>query len=211
MSQAAPNPSLPPSLAGLRERLTAPFPAALIHWKPQIFSPDRARVMLVPYLDARAVQARLDELCADDWQFAVQAIPGNMRALKGRLTLMGVAREDIGEAPEGSADTLKAASSDALKRCALQFGIGRYLHDVPGCWADWNEDQRRPLTRPELPDWARPDAERTPAGRHLVQALGELRDQLPLDLALQREVYKHLKDALHAVRQHRGGSQNAEP
>lgn len=127
-------------------------------------------------------------------------IPGtSVATVKGRLTVLGVTREDIGEAGEGNLGTLKAASSDALKRCAVQFGIGRYLYDLPKQWVDWDDARRQPKTTPELPDWARPDHERSPGGAHLVQAMEQLRYELPEDLDLQREVYKHLKAALGSI------------
>lgn len=119
--------------------------------------------------------------------------------VKGRLTVLGVTREDIGEAPEGSMAAYKAAASDAMKRCAVQFGIGRYLYDLPKQWADWDDARRGPKHLPELPEWARPDHERTPGGAHLVQAMEQLRYELPEDLDLQREVYKHLKAALGSI------------
>ena len=62
------------------------------------------------------------------------------------LTRHGVTREDIGEATEGDLGTLKAASSDALKRCAVHFGVGRYLYDLPLAWADWDDQKRAPET-----------------------------------------------------------------
>ncbi|GGB64785.1 Rad52/Rad22 family DNA repair protein [Deinococcus soli (ex Cha et al. 2016)] len=188
------------NLGDVQKRLQAPFPANLVAWKPGAFSRDRSRAMMMAHIDARAVQDRLDAICPDDWAFEVEVVPGTRQpTVKGRLTVLGVSREDIGEAPEGDLGTLKAAASDALKRCAVHFGIGRYLYDLPKTWADWDDAKRVPLQTPELPDWARPDHERTPGGAHLMQAMEQLRMELPEDLDLQREVYKHLKAALGAL------------
>ena len=188
------------NLSDVQKRLQAPFPAHLVAWKPGAFSRDRSRAMMMAHIDARAVQDRLDAICPHDWAFEVEVIPGTRQpTVKGRLTVLGVSREDIGEAPEGDLGTLKAAASDALKRCAVHFGIGRYLYDLPKTWADWDDAKRVPLQTPELPDWARPDHERTPGGAHLMQAMEQLRHELPEDLDLQREVYRHLKAALGAL------------
>ncbi|SMB93597.1 single-stranded DNA-binding protein DdrA [Deinococcus hopiensis] len=184
-------------LSDVQKRLQAPFPAHLVGWKPQAFNKERTRALLLAYVDARAVQDRLDAICPDGWTFEIEVISGTTTpTVKGRLTVLGVTREDIGEAGEGDYGTLKAASSDALKRCAVQFGIGRYLYDLPKQWADWNDAKREASPAPELPEWARPDHERSPGGAHLVQAMEQLRYEMPEDLDLQREVYKHLKAAL---------------
>ena len=192
-------------LSDVQRRLQAPFSAHLVGWKPTAFSKDRSRALLLAYVDARTVQDRLDAICPDGWSFEIEVIAGAaVPTVKGRLTVLGVTREDIGEAGEGGAGmngggTLKAAASDAMKRTAVQFGIGRYLYDLPKTWADWNDHKREPLHTPELPEWARPDFERSPGGAHIVQAMDQLRYEIPVDLDLQREVYRHLKAALQSL------------
>ncbi|MDR6753466.1 Rad52/Rad22 family DNA repair protein [Deinococcus soli (ex Cha et al. 2016)] len=184
-------------LGEVQKRLQEAFPVHMVQWKPGAFSRDRSRALMMAHIDARAVQDRLDAICPHDWEFRVEVVPGTRQpTVKGRLTVLGVTREDIGEAPEGDLGTLKAAASDALKRCAVHFGIGRYLYDLPKTWADWDDAKKAPTQTPELPQWARPDHERTPGGAHLMQAMEQLRYELPEDLDLQREVYKHLKAAL---------------
>lgn len=193
-------------LSDVQRRLQAPFSAHLVGWRAAAFTKDRSRALLLAYIDARAVQDRLDAICPDAWSFEVTVVEGAaVPTVKGRLTVLGVAREDIGEAGEGELGTLKAATSDAMKRCAVQFGIGRYLYDLPKVWADWNEHKREPKVAPQLPEWARPDFERSPGGAHIAQAMDQLKYELPVDLELQREVYKHLKAALHSLEpQHTG-------
>ncbi|MCD0170436.1 Rad52/Rad22 family DNA repair protein [Deinococcus sp. 23YEL01] len=187
-------------LSDVQKRLQSPFPAHMVAWKAVAISKDRSRALLLAHIDARAVQDRLDAICPDHWEFSVEVVPGTpIPTVKGRLTVLGVSREDIGQAPDGDLSTLKAAASDALKRCAVHFGIGRYLYDLPRTWGDWDDTKRQPTHTPELPDWARPDHERTPGGAHLMQAMDQLRYELPEDLDLQREVYRHLKAALGSL------------
>ena len=188
------------TLREVQKRLQAPFPAHAVAWKPGVITKDRSRALMLAHIDARNVQDRLDAICPDAWEFHVEVIPGTRQpTVKGRLTVLGVSREDIGEAPEGDLGTLKAAASDALKRCAVQFGIGRYLYDLPKQWVDWNDAKREPVRTPELPDWAKPDHERSAGGAHIVQAMDQLKYELPDDVDLQREVYKHLKAALGSL------------
>ncbi|GAA5514918.1 hypothetical protein Dcar01_03682 [Deinococcus carri] len=188
-------------LSDVQKRLSAPFPAHLVNWKPGAMTKDRTRALLMAYIDARAVMDRLDALCPDLWAFDVEVVPGApIPTVKGTLTVLGVSRSDIGEADTASeAGTLKAAASDALKRCAVHFGIGRYLYDLPKQWVDWDDQKREPVRVPELPEWARAEHERTPGGAHIVQTMEQLRYELPEDVDLQREVYKHLKAALNSV------------
>jgi hypothetical protein len=187
-------------LGDVQKRLQAPFPKHMVHWKASTISKDRSRALMLAHIDARAVQDRLDAICPHDWAFSVEVIPSTtVPTVKGALTVLGVTREDIGQAGDGDLGTLKAAASDALKRCAVHFGIGRYLYDLPRTWADWDDAKRQSTREPELPDWARPDHERTPGGAHILQAMEQLRHELPEDLDLQRDVYKHLKDALNSL------------
>src|SRR5262249_14174357 len=60
---------------------------------------------------------------------------------------------DVGgqsEQPDGG-DRLKAAFSDALKRAAVKFGIGRYLYRLPSQWVDYDDKKRRFVRQPQLP------------------------------------------------------------
>ena len=190
-------------LSDVQRRLQAPFSTHQVNWRPATFNKERSRALLLAYVDARAVQDRLDAICPDGWSFELEVVAGAVSpTVKGRLSVLGVIREDIGEAGEGERGTLKAAASDALKRCAVQFGIGRYLYDLPRQWADWDDHRHAPSSEPQLPEWARPDFERSTGGAHITQAMEQLRYELPVDLELQREVYKHLKAALHSLEPH---------
>ena len=203
-------------ISDVTKRLQAPFPAHMIQWKPGVISKDRKRALMLAHIDARAVQDRLDAICPDAWAFDIEHIPGaRVPTVKGTLTVLGVSRSDVGEAPEGDLGTFKAAVSDALKRCAVHFGIGRYLYDLPKFWSDWDDAKRQPVSTPELPEWARPDHERTPGGAHLVQAIDQLKYEAGQcdDVDLQREVYRHLKAALttlHPTAQPKGRESETE-
>jgi len=85
--------------------------------------------MTFSYVDARAVMQRLDEvLTPEGWDFQSSVIPGT-DIVHGKLTIGGNIREDYGYPNSDQDDEpVKAASSDALKRCAVMFGIGRHLY-----------------------------------------------------------------------------------
>ena len=85
---------------------------------------DKDKGLLAPYVKAWEYQARLDQLVGPDgWRMELDAV-GNT-AVKCRLTIAGVVREDI-----GTGNDLKGAASDALKRACMSFGIGRWLRSL---------------------------------------------------------------------------------
>ncbi|AIZ46560.1 single-stranded DNA-binding protein [Deinococcus radiopugnans] len=186
--------------AEVKARLAAPFPEQRVRWRAQQVSKDRRTAMMVAYIDSRTVMERLDDVCPDGWAFDVELLPGATLVMKGRLTVLGQTRCDVGLAGEGGeAATHKAATSDALKRCAVHFGIGRYLYDLPAHWAAWDDRLRAPVQPPTLPQWALPGSERTAGAQHVLQMLDSLRTELPSDTDQLREVYRHLKLALSVV------------
>lgn len=90
--------------------------------------------MSFSYIDARAVAQRLDDTVGPaNWEFTCTVIPGS-DIVKGRLMIRHedgwATREDHGY-PNSDRDDepIKAATSDALKRCAVLFGIGRHLYE----------------------------------------------------------------------------------
>lgn len=91
---------------------------------------DPAKHHQFSYVDARAVAQRLDDVVTpSQWEFTCAVIPGS-DIVKGRLVIAGVVREDHGY-PNSDRDEepIKAATSDALKRCAVLFGVGRHLYE----------------------------------------------------------------------------------
>jgi len=91
---------------------------------------------VVAYIDARLVQDRLDTVVGPgEWTFEWEPIvveKGDVQVAKGTLTIHGVAKSDVGTASNFEAS--KGCVSDALKRAAVHFGIGRYLYDIPASW-----------------------------------------------------------------------------
>src|SRR5262249_54020635 len=87
---------------------------------------------------------------------------------------------DVGgpsEQPDGG-DGLKAAFSDALKRAAVKYGVGRYLYRLPSQWVDYDPQRKQFKQTPRRP----PAAGATARGRRpLLPAPGHI-GPLPLDL-----------------------------
>lgn len=137
-------------------KLAAPFDPNDVAWKPQAVRQNRA--LAVAYIDARTVAERLDQVVAGDWTFDWEEASNG--CVKGKLTIRGTIRCDVGEQGDGpQGKTLKAAVSDALKRSAVQFGVGRYLYRLPAQWVDYDAQHKRLARTPVLPAWAIPGRE----------------------------------------------------
>ncbi len=115
------------------------FPKDRLGVKVQSISKDRNRAMLVLYLQHTDVMDRLETVDAG-WISEVigEERLGDSVYVRLRMTVKGVARENVGEGHDP-----KAAYSDALKRCAMLFGIGRYLYDSVTVWTEYNESRDR--------------------------------------------------------------------
>lgn len=119
--------------------LKAPFPRERLGVKIQTLSKEKTRAMLVLYLQHTDVQDRIEEV---DPAWTCEVLKEERHAetvfVRSRMIIKGVARENVGEGYDP-----KAAYSDALKRCAMLFGIGRYLYDSPTVWTDYQESRDR--------------------------------------------------------------------
>jgi hypothetical protein len=134
-------------------RLSAPFDTAAVRWKPMKVQGGRA--LAAAYIDSRAVQDRLDEvLGVDGWQDDYHCLPDGsvVCRLRCRIGADWLCKVDVGspsEQPDGG-DRLKAAFSDALKRAAVKFGVGRYLYRLPTQWLDYDGQRRQFKQAPRL-------------------------------------------------------------
>lgn len=119
--------------------LTQPFPHETLGIKIQALSKDKTKAMLICYLQHTDVMGRLDKIdpCWYNQKISLtgeKTDAGMWFICEMTLTLKGVTRINIGEG-----NTEKAAYSDALKRCAMLFGVGRYLYDSDQAWVPYNE------------------------------------------------------------------------
>ena len=114
--------------------LKAPFPADRVSWRIGPTTNDKSRGIALAYIDARDVMDRLDEVCGPaGWQ--------NRYSHANGKTVCDIAIKCDGEwvwKADGAGDTdteaEKGALSDALKRAAVRWSIGRYLYDVESPW-----------------------------------------------------------------------------
>ena len=102
--------------------------------------------MQLAYIDARDVANRLDEVVGiENWQDRYEEVSGRLMCyLSIRVEGEWITKAD------GAGDTNiegeKGGISDALKRAAQKFGVGRYLYYLP-----------KNATASNLPKWAIPN------------------------------------------------------
>jgi hypothetical protein len=153
-------------------RLAEPFDPAIVSWRVGPTNQNKSKGMALAYIDARDVMRRLDEVCGpENWQNDYPWSDG-----KRVVCRIGI---KIGDEwiwkTDGAGDTdtegEKGALSDAFKRSAVHWGIGRYLYDVKSPWVEIEQKGRsyiipdRELSRlaTMLPRAGKPAGERSAA------------------------------------------------
>lgn len=113
--------------------------------------------MITFHVDARAVQHRLNKIMGvNGWHFSFTELEKD-QGVHGRLTLIfrdsetgevaEVTREDVGySSTTDKSEWYKDAVSDALKRCAVHFGVGHILYALPYFWIDLESKGQRYLS-----------------------------------------------------------------
>lgn len=145
----------------IQSALLAPFAAEEIKFRAGATKDHRA--LALAYVTARAVMNRLDAVFGvAGWQDTYQPVgdaAGNVLCrLRVKIDGEWIEKSDVGGESEqkDDGDKCKAAVSDALKRTAVKFGIGRYLYSLPQVWVEYDPQRKQLKTLPKLPPWALP-------------------------------------------------------
>ncbi len=121
----------------LRE-LSEPFPQENVHWRVQgtpFARQGEYFAMALAYIDARDVMDRLDEVCGSHcWQSEFfETASGRVVCRLGiKIGDEWVWKSDGAGGTQVEAE--KGGMSDALKRAAVNWGIGRYLYRMDSVW-----------------------------------------------------------------------------
>jgi hypothetical protein len=150
-----------------------------IEWRIQSAGEKNGRVwaLCVAYVTNRAIQARLDEVVGPaNWQNEFRPGPdgGVVCGISIRVGAEWITKWDGAENTE--IEGVKGGLSAAMKRAAVQWGIGRYLYDLGDSFASVHEQGRfRGKLKdgtvfrwdpPELPIWALPRPRGGTAAEH---------------------------------------------
>lgn len=118
------------------DRLRAPFPADRISWRVGATNREKTKGLALAFIDARDVMERLDDVCSPaGWQDRYPHANGKTVCAIGiKIGDEWIWKED--GAGDTDVEAEKGALSDAFKRAAVRWGIGRYLYDVASPWVD---------------------------------------------------------------------------
>jgi hypothetical protein len=135
------------SPADIFEALAAPFPPDRVSWRigstnRKNFEAGKAQARKgkpLCYIDARDVMDRLDEVMGPHWQTKPNPLPNGTVACEIGLLIEGdwIWRGDGAGATD--VEGVKGAFSDALKRAAVLWGVGRYLYGIDARYIELDE------------------------------------------------------------------------
>ncbi len=115
--------------------LAAPFPPSAVSWRVGRVNEDKKSALCLAYLDARDIMDRLDAVCGPaGWQCRYSHV--------GAITVCEIGIK-VGEewvwkadgAGQSDIEAEKGALSDAIKRAAVRWGMGRYLYSLGNTYA----------------------------------------------------------------------------
>lgn len=142
-------------VARVTKALLAEFAPGEVKIKPAMVKNNRA--LALHYIDARLVMDRLDLVVGvNNWKDEYTVLPGGNEVecrLSLRIAGEWVTKADVGgqsEQPD-EGDRMKAAYSDALKRAAVKFGVGRFLYRMPQQWMDYDPVKKQIVRPPVAP------------------------------------------------------------
>lgn len=133
-------------LHSIMTRLSEPFPGEDVRWRCGAKSKDQTSALALAYMDARLAEERLDEVMGiGGWQCRYTELRSGARAggqdSSPSIIICEIGLKLDGEwiwRANGAGDTdmeaEKGALSDAFKRAATKWGIGRYLYGFPSPW-----------------------------------------------------------------------------
>ncbi len=154
-----------------QRQLKQPFDFEDLEWRVQqsgMSGSGKPWAMVLVYVTNRAVMDRLDETFGiGGWKNEFLPLPNSL----GEGALCGISVKINGEwiakfdgADNTAVESTKGGLSGAMKRAAVQWGIGRYLYDIEEMWAvcslvketGWNRAKLKDQTifywqPPELP------------------------------------------------------------
>ncbi|OEF57930.1 hypothetical protein A1OU_06905 [Enterovibrio norvegicus] len=114
-----------------------------IEWRIQRagFSGDKPWAMVVPYITARAVQERFDEVFGMfGWEVEFKDILSGNQIIGCEAAIsvwFGENKITKWDASENTnIEAIKGGRSSAMKRCAVQWGVGRYLYQMDTVFAE---------------------------------------------------------------------------
>ncbi len=175
-------------------KLDEPFSPEDIEWRVQQcgIASSGPWAMVLCYVTNRAIMKRLDEICGKaGWRNEFQKAPdtGVMCGISIKVGDEWITKWDAAENTQ--VEAVKGGMSGAMKRAAVQWGIGRYLYQLEERFAvcstertnGWNKASYKDKKTnkfgnlwwqtPELPEWALPPKPPEPTPDDIVASFSD--------------------------------------
>jgi hypothetical protein len=174
--------------------LARPFSLSSVNWRVGLVTEDRSSGQALPYLDARVVMDRFDEvLGVAAWEDTYEEVIVGNRMVAVRCTIsVDVEGRRVSKQDAAQLDTVvdkpteaqarkmelavKGVYSDAFKRAAVKWGVGRYLYAYRAPWVKLTE-RGHLAAIPRLPDAMLPENERGQKSPQEQEASAELKGE----------------------------------
>ena len=187
------------------KRLADFFTAEELEWKPITVSKKTNKGLAAAYISNRAIMDRLDAVVGpENWRNEFKPGPGG--GIVCGLSVR-VVREDGGSGGGPSAEwvtkwdgadntdieAVKGGLSNAMRRAAVHWGIGRYLYDLPSQWVPV-DDYGKFVQPPRVPSAFLPPSARTERPERLAYAERPAPSERPAS-AVRPEAAEHAPSA----------------
>lgn len=125
------------------EGLAKPFDAECVKWRIQVTNNEKTSGLAVAYLDSRTIAKRLDEVVGqmrwkDEYKPWITA-----KNNASQICTISIYDDSLKEwisksdgAELSNYSPIKGGLSDAFKRAAVKWGIGRYLYEIKPVWVN---------------------------------------------------------------------------
>lgn len=125
------------------KKLEYPFTADEIEWRVLHTNKDKTKGQVAAYVDSRAIQYRLDGVLGrDNWKNDFVTVQGTNKDTTSHICTLSIyypERKEWISKSDGAGSTdiepVKGGLSNAFKRAASMWGIGRYLYGLTDVWA----------------------------------------------------------------------------
>ena len=129
------------------KKLALPFTFDEIEWRVLRVSKKKPVAQVAAYVDSRAIQKRLDEVVGrENWQNEFETVTVVDNKSTAHICKLRIYYPERGEwitKSDGAGCTdvepIKGGLSNAFKRAASMWSIGRYLYELKNIWADVDE------------------------------------------------------------------------
>jgi hypothetical protein len=148
------------SKEALLKQLKNPIDPRFVKWRVGATNKDKTKGIALAYIDSREVMKRLDDVMGvDGWQDRYIPVDNGF-ICEIDLWIDGRWVTKSNAAGNTKVEPIKGGASDAFKRAAANWGVGRFLYYLPNIWVPIKQQGKSYVLAeiPEPPEWAKPQS-----------------------------------------------------